>query len=163
MSGMGVSVDFTQKLYVTVRNVKKMKNCNVRGNPTRRRTPLPVTTTGCNIALSVSAVQKMQIAWFIQPWGEAIQTCARHILLFCLTTVLRIKIFVGKWKSPKLKFGWLYGLLSQPSIEIIRMEKSFALHRSEVKFFFPGWYLFKFKVQFDVENLENVRAYMISY
>ena len=29
MSGMGVSVDITQKLYVTVRNVKKMKNCNV--------------------------------------------------------------------------------------------------------------------------------------
>ena len=35
MSAMGVSVDFTQKLYVPVRNVKKMKNCNVRGNPTR--------------------------------------------------------------------------------------------------------------------------------
>ena len=135
MSGMGVSVDFTQKLYVPVRNVKKMKNCNVRGNPTRRRTPLPVTTTGCNIALSVSAVQKMQIAWSIQPWGEAIQTCARHILLSCLTTVLRIKIFVGKWKSLKLIFGWLYGLLSQPSIEIISMEKSFALHRSELNFF----------------------------
>ena len=62
MSGMGVSVDFTQKLYVPVRNVKKMKNCNVRGNPTRCRTPFPVTTTGCNIALSVSTVQKMQIA-----------------------------------------------------------------------------------------------------
>ena len=62
MSGMGVSVDFTQKLYVPVRNVKKMKNYNVRGNPTRCRTPLPVTTTGCNIALSVSTVQKMQIA-----------------------------------------------------------------------------------------------------
>ena len=58
----GVSVDFTPKLYVPVRNVKKMKNCNVRGNPTRRKTPLPVTTTGCNIALSVSAAQKMQIA-----------------------------------------------------------------------------------------------------
>ena len=62
MSGLGVSVDFTQKLYVPVRNVKKMKNCNVRRNPTRRRTPLPVTTTGCNITLSVRAVQKMQIA-----------------------------------------------------------------------------------------------------
>ena len=58
----GVSVDFTPKLYVPVRNVKKMKNCDVRGNPTRRKTPLPVTTTGCNIALSVSAAQKMQIA-----------------------------------------------------------------------------------------------------
>ena len=62
MSGLGVSVDFTQTLYVPVRNVKKMKNCNVRGNPTRQRTPLSVTTTGCNIILSVSAVQKMQIA-----------------------------------------------------------------------------------------------------
>ena len=61
MSAMGASVDFTQKLYVPVRNVKKMKNCNVRGNPTRRRTPLPVTITGCNIALSVSAVWEMQI------------------------------------------------------------------------------------------------------
>ena len=62
MSGLGVSVNFTQKLYVLLRNVKKMKNCNVRGNPTRQRTPLPVTTAGCNIILSVSAVQKMQIA-----------------------------------------------------------------------------------------------------
>ena len=62
MSGLGVSVNFTQKLYVLLRNVKKMKNCNVRENPTRQRTPLPDTTAGCNIILSVSAVQKMQIA-----------------------------------------------------------------------------------------------------
>ena len=63
MSGMmGVGVDFTQRLYVPVRNVEKMKNCNVRENLKRRRTPLFVTSTGCNTALSVSPVQKMQIA-----------------------------------------------------------------------------------------------------